>query len=277
MFKKAVKEQCKLRLLLQGASGSGKTYSALILATSMTPGKVALIDTEHYSASLYSNEFDFDTCAIEGSFDPAKYIEAIEEAEQAGYSTIIIDSLSHAWSGKGGCLDKQTQLGGRYQDWAKVTPLHRALVDKILTSSCHIISTVRAKAAYALDTSGNNKLKVTKLGMKAEQRDGLDFEFTSVLKLDENNIASSDKDRTGIFIGKYEKITPTTAVKLLDWLSDGPSEEQIREEIVSNLKKAAKGGTDKLRNAFSNLSNKEKKLILDQMDGLKEEAKKGGK
>ncbi len=219
MFKKACKKKQKLRLLLEGASGSGKTYSALLIAKAMGK-KIAVIDTEKGSASLYDKLTDFDTCEITPPFTPEKYINAIREAEQQGYDILIIDSITHEWSGKGGCLDLQNSLGGRYQDWGKVTPRHNAFIDAILQSNLHIIATARTKTDYET-TNNNGKMKVEKVGLKTEQRDGLDFEFTLVFRLNENHIASATKDRTSLFNGKEAIIDESFGTTLLDWLNDG--------------------------------------------------------
>lgn len=229
MFKPACKKQQKLRLLLEGASGSGKTYSALLIAKAMGK-KIAVIDTEKGSASLYDKLVDFDTCEIAPPFTPERYITAIKEAEQAGYDVLIIDSITHEWSGKGGCLDLQAGLGGRYQDWAKVTPRHNAFIDAILQSNLHIIATARTKTDYET-TNNNGKMKVEKVGLKTEQRDGLDFEFTLVFRINENHIASATKDRTSLFNGKEAVIDETTGNILLEWLNDG---EKVTTQITNN-------------------------------------------
>lgn len=219
IFKKASKKQQKLRLLLEGASGSGKTYSALILAQTLGK-KIAVIDTEKGSASLYDKLVDFDVCELNPPFTPEMYINAITEAEKQGYDVLIIDSITHEWSGKGGCIDIQSGLGGRYQDWAKVTPRHNAFIDKLLSANMHIIATARTKSDYET-TNVNGKMKVEKVGLKTEQRDGLDFEFTLVFRLNENHIASATKDRTSLFFNKEGIIDSTTGEELLNWLNSG--------------------------------------------------------
>lgn len=235
MFKKASKKKQKLRLLIEGASGSGKTYSSLLLAKALGK-KIAVIDTEKGSASLYDKLVDFDTCELEPDFTPEKYIAAIKEAESAGYDVLIIDSITHEWSGKGGCLDLQANLGGRYQDWQKITPRHNNFINAILQSNMHIIATARTKADYET-TNNNGKLKVEKVGLKTEQRDGLDFEFTLVFRINENHIATATKDRTSLFTGLDGVINEDTGYKLLNWLNDGievTKEEPVKTEQTNN-------------------------------------------
>ena len=133
----------KLRLGISGASGFGKTYSALQLAYGMTEdwSKIAVIDTENASASLYSDLGNFNVLNLFPAYSPERYIEAISLCEQAGMEVIIIDSITHEWQGEGGCLQIHEKLGGRFQDWAKVKPRHQKFIDKILQSKCHIITT----------------------------------------------------------------------------------------------------------------------------------------
>jgi hypothetical protein len=177
-LQKAKREQVKLRVGLSGASGFGKTYSAILLAHGITDdySKVAVIDTENNSASLYSHLGDYNTLSLEPPFSPERYIKAIEICENTGMEVIILDSITHEWSGKGGCLDIHEKLGGRFQDWAKVSPRHQAFIDKILQSRVHIITTTRRKVDYSMDTDGSGKTKVVKHGTKEITREGFEYE-----------------------------------------------------------------------------------------------------
>lgn len=235
MFKKAERKQARLRLALAGPSGSGKTYSALQLATGLG-GKIAVIDTEHGSASLYANVAEFDVMELHAPYSPERYIDAIKAAEQAGYDVLIIDSYSHEWTGAGGCLDindaiaKAKYKGNTWSAWNETTPRHRALIDKILTSPMHIICTMRSKT----ETVQGEGKKILKLGMKSEQRDGSEYEFTVVLDLvHDGNVAVATKDRTKLF-REPEVITPATGERLLAWLNDGRSQAQQAAESAQD-------------------------------------------
>jgi len=234
MFKKAERKQARLRLALSGPSGSGKTYSALQLASGLG-GSIAVIDTEHGSASLYADTVEFDVMELHAPYSPERYIEAIKAAEAAGYSTLIIDSYSHEWTGPGGCLEindaiaKAKYKGNTWSAWNETTPRHRALIDKILTSPLHIICTMRSKT----ETVQGEGKKILKLGMKSEQRDGSEYEFTVVLDLvHDGNVAVATKDRTKLF-KEPEVITPSTGERLLNWLNDGRSQEQQQVEAAN--------------------------------------------
>ena len=103
MFQKAVKQEAKLRLAIAGPAGSGKTYTGLSIAQSLANGgKIAVLDTEHGSASKYADLFDFDVMEMDPPFHPDRFAAAIREAQGAGYKVIVLDSLSHAWNGTGG-------------------------------------------------------------------------------------------------------------------------------------------------------------------------------
>ncbi len=245
MFRKAQRKQAKLRLALAGPSGSGKTYSALLIAKGIG-GPVAMIDTERRSGELYSHLYEYDVSPIDGPFDPQAYIDRIKAAEEAGYNVLIIDSLSHAWAGVGGILDikdriaKSSRNNNDFTAWREATPKHNELVDSILKSSCHIIATLRTKTAYEVIQEERKKAKVTKLGLAFVQREGLDYEFTVVLDLSiDSHIASSTKDRTGIFDGQYLTPSEETGRRLLQWLNSGtdPKAEMLRqiESLIRQL------------------------------------------
>lgn len=248
-FTKAVRKKAKLRCLLTGPSGSGKTYSALMLAMGLGAKRIALIDTEHGSASLYAHLCDFDVLELAPPFTPERFIEAIEAAGEGGYDACIIDSTTHEWSGVGGCLEivdavSKTMRGNSYMAWGDVTPRHRAFLDAMLRAPMHIIATGRSKTETAQVEEGGKK-RVVKLGMKTEQRDGLEYEFTLALDLThDGNLAVATKDRTGLFAGRDpERITLATGQRLLAWLDTGAD---AQAELLGELRNAAMAGTDAL-------------------------------
>ncbi|WP_430491666.1 ATP-binding protein [Pseudomonas fulva] len=235
MFKKAERKQAKLRLALAGPSGSGKTMSALLMAKGLG-GRIAVIDTEHGSASLYADIADFDVLELHAPYSPERYAEAITAAEQAGYSVLIIDSYSHEWTGSGGCLESNEKLahqkfkGNTWAAWNETTPRHRKLTDKILTSPLHIICTMRSKT----ETVQGEGKKILKLGMKSEQRDGTDYEFTVVLDIThDGHAAIASKDRTKLF-DQPEVISKETGRRLLAWLNDGKSQADLQATALQD-------------------------------------------
>lgn len=181
-IKKAVKSDTWLRMALIGVSGSGKTFSALSIAKGLGK-RIMVIDTEHGSAAKYADLFDFETIAL-NNFDPRNYIEGLRLGEMAEFDVIIIDSLSHAWSGRGGALEivdnitKRTNSGNSFAAWRDVTPLHNQLVDAIVGCQAHVIVTMRAKTEYVYDSGENGKKgSPRKIGMAPIQREGMEYEF----------------------------------------------------------------------------------------------------
>jgi len=224
MFQKAQKTQSRLRLAVEGPAGAGKTYSSLILAKSLSP-KVAVIDTEHGSASLYADRFDFDVLDLRPPYTPEAYIEAIKTAQQAGYGVCVIDSLSHEWTGEGGCLSIVDALGKGFAGWKNVTPRHEKLINAILQSDMHIIATMRSKAEYLVETNLKGQAVPKKIGTAPVQRDSVEYEFTVVFTLNQNHYAAVSKDRTSLFDGKDFPITEDTGKALIGWLNAGAKAE----------------------------------------------------
>lgn len=142
---------------------------------------------------------------------------------------IIIDSLTHAWTGVGGALDKQSKIAARtgnsYTAWRDVTPEHNRLVDAMLQSPCHVIADIRAKQEYVQEKNEKGKTVVRNVGMGLQMRDGIEYEFTTCFMLDQDHTANATKDRTGLFDGKYFTITPETGKEIYRWLSSGAPEK----------------------------------------------------
>lgn len=226
-FEKATRHKALLRMALSGPSGAGKSYSALLIAKGLG-GPIAAIDTERGSIRLYDHLVDFDVLELAPPFSPERYIEAIQAAEKhlGPGGTLIIDSTTHEWKGQGGVLEIVDMLaranrGNSFNAWDQATPRHQKFVDAILQCNLHVIVTMRAKSAYVQSQGANGKTKIEKLGMAPEQRDGFEFEFTAVLDLvNDQNIATSSKDRTGLFRDP-QVITEDTGRRLLTWLNKG--------------------------------------------------------
>ena len=200
-IRKASRQRAKIKMALQGPSGSGKTFSALFLAFGLCGdwSKIAIVDTENYSAELYAHLGNFNTVSLSAPFTPEKYIQAIALCETAGIEVIIIDSCSHEWDGAGGILDIHGNMAGNsFTNWSKLTPRHNAFIQAMLQSTSHIIGTIRSKQDYVLQEK-NGKMVPEKVGMKGVTRDGMDYEFTLVFELDIKHNAYASKDRTGLF------------------------------------------------------------------------------
>ena len=224
-LRKSSKKQAKIKLALQGCAGSGKTYSALLLAYGLCNDwtKIAVIDSENGSADLYANLGSYNVLSLNESFTPETYIEAIKVCEDAGMEVIIIED---------NLLEYHANLqGNSFTNWQKITPRINAFMQKILQSERHIICTMRCKQDYVLNEK-NGKLVPEKVGLKAVMRDGIDYEFTIVFDINMKHQCVVSKDRTNLFMGKPDfMITPTTGEVIKDWCNDGVNVEMIRGKI----------------------------------------------
>lgn len=241
-FKKATKRQSKARVAITGPAGSGKSYTALRLATAMCK-KVAAIDTEHGSLSKYADEFDFDVMELD-DFHPDNYVKAINEAIKAGYECLVIDSASHEWTGKNGCLElvevyARTKRGNNnYAAWADVTPLHTRFIETIHSAPLHIFATFRSKMDYVETTDGKGKKGYQKVGMAPITRDGAEYEFDIVGDMDLSHTMVVSKSRCRRLADKvFQTPGQDVADIIMEWLSDGapgevwtPAPEQKHEE-----------------------------------------------
>jgi hypothetical protein len=231
-LQKANRRRSKMRLLIQGASGSGKTMSALLLAHGLSGGdwtKVAVIDSENHSADLYADLGPYNVLPLSAPFTPEKYAQAIGVCEEAGMEVIVLDSITHEWEN---LLDYHGSLpGNSFTAWGKVTPRHAAFVDRMLRSPAHVIATARAKTEYAL-AEKNGKQVPEKLGMKSIQRDGIDYEFSLVFELDLKHHATATKDRTRLFADKPPfRLDRGTGSQLLAWCQTG-TEPETADELI---------------------------------------------
>ncbi|MFW5942022.1 MAG: ATP-binding protein [Chloroflexota bacterium] len=241
MFRTAVKHEAKLRLAIAGPSGSGKTYTALAVGTALAReagDRVAVVDTEHGSASKYADIFDFDVVNFDAPFHPDRFVEAIHMAEDEGYDVIILDSVSHAWNGTGGLLEivdiaARKYKGNSYMAWSEGTPIQNRLIESIVGSRIHVIATMRSKQDYVL-IERNGKQVPQKVGMAPIQRDGFEYEFDLFLEMDVENNAIVSKTRCPALTGAVIR-EPGAALAdtLLEWLQGvkPPTEEELVEMV----------------------------------------------
>lgn len=222
-FVKAKKEQLWVRVLLGGSSGSGKTYSALRLATGLAgkaDSRIAYIDTENGRARYYAKEFDFDCIELEEPFKPDKYIEAIDAAISAGYKVLVIDSISHEWQWCNNTVNAMS--GNSFTNWGKVkSQFHQKFVEKIIQSPIHIIATARGKDEYTMDEKDGKKVP-KKVGLGIQQEANQEYEYTVAFNIaQDTHIATVTKDNTHYFENRYEKLTEKDGEYLYDWANDG--------------------------------------------------------
>lgn len=254
ILQKATRKKSKLRLNISGPSGAGKTYSALLMAKGLIGdwNKIAVIDTENGSASLYTHLGDFNAIDLQAPYSPERYIEAIDTCIKAGMECIIIDSSTHEWNGPGGCIEINEKLaqtkfkGNTWSAWSVTTPRHDAFVQKVLQCPVHIITCTRSK----METVMTDDKKVKKLGMKDVQREGWEYELTVSLNVDrDTHTASASKDRTGLFEHKDPFVISTDTGRVIkEWCESGvesvpeinPVSEAIAEMYLADSEETLK-------------------------------------
>jgi len=270
-LRKATRQKAKIRLGLSAVSGGGKTYSAILIAKGLTKGdlsKVALIDTENGSGDLYAHLGEYNVLPLSAPYTPENYIKAIKTCEDAGMEVIIIDSITHEWDGKGGILEISAAMtGNSYTNWASLTPRHQKFIDSILSSKCHIITTVRRKQDYEMVLNDKGKLAPVKVGLKEVTREGFEYELTVNLELDQKHGATAQKDRTGLFADKPSFVpSEETGQMLLQWCESGeaPIIPPTPEEKLNGAKNLIE-----LQAAYLSLTAEEKATHLELKDKLK--------
>lgn len=218
--RRAERKKTTIKIALQGPAGSGKTMSALRLAFGLVGdwSKIVVIDTENGSADLYAHLGDYCVLPIT-DYSPENYIEAITYCEQQGFEAIICDSISPEWDY---IIDAQSKTtGNSFTNWGKFTPRHNKFMQKILNSPCHFIATMRSKQDYVL-VEKNGRQVPEKVGMKATQRDGVDYEFTIAFDIDIKHNAHATKDRTSMFDVNVDfVITEEIGAKIREWCETG--------------------------------------------------------
>ncbi len=241
-FRKATRYKLKARIAICGPTGSGKTATAVRWAMALgwhmarqqnRAPRIAFIDTEEKSASKYVGQdfgdgypVDFDVCEL-ASFSPTKYTELILEAGRANYDVIVIDSLSHAWMGTDGALELKDKSGSNsFTAWKTVTPMHNRMIDSIIRSPAHVISTMRSKMEYILEEgvsqSGKPIQVPRKVGMAPIQRAGMEYEFDVVADMDWSHTLTVSKSRCTPIDGAIS-VKPGAAFlePLIYWLEQG--------------------------------------------------------
>ncbi len=238
VIQRATRAQVKLRLALQAVSGGGKSATSLLLAKGMVselgrrgklpdlPCHIGVLDTERDSASLYSHLVDFDTIPLGPPYTVDRYLKAMTMLERAGYSVIILDQITHEWAGDGGILAQvaASRATNDFAKWNGPSQDHERFIDRILNSPCHVICTMRSKTEYALEekeVNGRMKKVPTRIGLQARQREGTEFEFTTVLDLAAGtNAATCHKDRTELFqVGEtIPRMGEEWGRRLIEWV-----------------------------------------------------------
>lgn len=247
-FVKATRKQRKLRMALMGPSGSGKTFTALSIAKHLGE-PIGVIDTERSSADLYAGQItEFFTSNLD-SYEPKNYVKAMKEAAEAGFQVLVIDSLSHAWVGKGGILDQSNARGNKFDAWRHLTPQHNEMIDAMLAYPGHVIVTMRTKTDYLVEKDEKTgKQAVKKVGLAPVQKEGMEYEMDIVGTLDIDNTLTIDKTRCSALTGSVIRRPGEDLAKtILNWLTSGEAESPVVKPTAPATTAATEAFLEKIK------------------------------
>lgn len=293
-FRPGKREDVVLWINLIGGTGSGKSYTAMRLASGISGDKpFAVIDTENRRALHYADKFRFDHAELRSPFRPAIYAEAVADADKAGYPVIVVDSGSHVWDGDGGVLDWQEEelsrmAGDDYKkreackmaSWIKPKGEHRRMVNKMLSTKAHIILCLRAAEKIEMVRGEDGKMRI----VPKRSLSGLDgwipicdsklpFEATCSFLLMAKNpgvplpIKLQEQHKSLFSLDK--PITEESGRLMAEWAAGGsmapPPKEQHNDAASAEQKKAIFAKM-KAKNMSKEESAAMKKFFCDQMD-----------
>ncbi len=150
-FRPAIRENVPLLIGIAGGTGSGKSFSALLLARGLANGQpFAFIDTENGRGKHYADLFpEMRHAEIHAPFRPGRYADAIQ-AGAKDHPVVVVDSMSHEWAGDGGCLDWHDEImdGNQRKNlaaWIEPKREHKRMVTRLLQVNAHVILCFRAE------------------------------------------------------------------------------------------------------------------------------------
>ena len=243
-FVKAMREKVNAKVIFFFFFGGGKTQSMLEMATGLARkigGRIAFIGTEGDRDRLYAGKksphgdyvYDYDLLQLD-DFSPESYIAAINEAVDAGYKVIIVDSLTHEWKFMNDLHDKMP--GNSFTNWSKLKPRHHKLNEKILEAPAHILCSARGKDDWVLEEK-NGKQVPKKVGIGSQTDKDITYEVMLSLQIDQDtHVAHADKDNTGLWgMDRYTVITAKDGEALYDWCENGVTPTPKAPSIQTNI------------------------------------------
>lgn len=275
-FKTATRKGTSVIIGIASKSGRGKTYSAIRLARGLVgpKGKIGFLDTETGRGTHYANLTEYFIDELYPPFSPKRYIEKIKEAAEAGFDALIIDSLSHEWSGTGGVLEMADATGKQgLQKWLTPKVEHRKLINALTQLKIHLIFCLRAKDKYVQvpDPEKPGKEKIVNQGIIPIQDDDLLFECTVSVMLDDDTrpgvprIYKCPADLRPAF-PTDQPITEKTGAMIAEWVSGGAVVDRDFELLKMKGREAAIGGAKALRAWFDTLDKQQKIAIKAMLD-----------
>jgi hypothetical protein len=274
-IRKAKREGARLVIGISGISGSGKTYTALQMAWGLAKGdasKVGFIDTENKRGSLYADILkdrdgkihEFNIGDLDAPFSPQRFIDAILEFQRAGVEVLVIDSVSHEWSGLGGVLDIVDGFEKSITGWKKGKPEHKRFMNTLLQSDMHIIVCIRASQKTDWKDPKNPK----SLGIIPVQQEEFMFEMTASMMMWNGGLSRDvikcPEDLVPIIgaVGPQDGyLTAKHGLAIRKWVDGGATLDPNVEKARNTLRTMAEQGVDELRKAWGTITAKVQKEL----------------
>lgn len=275
---KAVRRAVNMIISIAGVSGSGKTYSGLLLAAGLAgpTGKVGFLDTENGRGVMYADSpgivaafpQGYDYAELTAPFHPNRYIEAIDSFERAGYNVLVIDSGSHEWEGIGGCTEISEADKGR---WNKAKLANKRFVNRLLNSSMHIIVCLRAREKSKIidkKDSPDGKEHIIPLGIQPICEKSFPFEMMLSFMVDEGtHLARPVKvpEQFEALFGSIDKPSPKLLTKadgeaIRNWNHKAPAMDP-HEKLKRRARSAAEDGLAAYQGFYAECTVEEKAVL----------------
>lgn len=265
---------------IAGVSGSGKTYTALLMARGMVshPSEIGFLDTENKRGSLYADILDgqFMIGDLYPPFSPKRYSDAIKEFQEAGVKVLVIDSVSHEWEGEGGCDDIAnaaiSEDGKKMANWIRAKREHKSFMNTLLQCNMNVICCIRAREK----TDFKDPKKPVSLGLQPVCEKNFMFEMTASLLMENEGktqrflkMPQFLKEAFGLGNGYLGQ---ETGKKIIDWINTGEQEDPEVTKIKSEMLMACEFGLSGVIAIWNNLSKQMKKKLEAHKNICKEAA-----
>lgn len=278
-FVKAVRKAAPMIIMVSGTSGSGKTFSALLLAAGIAgpKGKVALIDTENGRGAMYADAKlimaalpdGYQITQMDAPFEPARYVAALTSSEEHGNTVTVVDSGSHEWEGIGGCSDIAERFANKttgQENWKMAKKEHKKFLYHCLSTSTHLIICLRARDKVKMAKNDKGKLEVIPMGLQPICEKSFIFEALVSLQIDESThkarpLKVPDELKT-IFPLEGKLLTKEDGIALQEWNSRGAVVTPL-EQLQKRARAMAENGTVDYVAFFNGLTVQQKKSLAD--------------
>jgi AAA domain len=271
-IKKAIRHSVNMIMSISGVSGSGKTYTGLLLAAGLAGpgGKVGFLDTENGRGCMYADSpgimaalpQGYDTIELSAPFHPLRYIEAIDEFERAGHNVLVIDSGSHAWEGSGGCTDIAEKDKGR---WNGAKLANKRLVSRLLNSPMHIVVCLRAREKSKIIPAANGKKEeVISLGILPVSEKNFPYEMLLSFFVEEKTHLATQVKCPEPLLSLFpapKLLTKEDGERIREW-NDGAPQMNPMEKVFRRARDAAEGGLKAYMDLFGSLTPAQKKALV---------------